>query len=164
MLFIISYHNGRLCNAAWSYYYWTVHRQLIIIPLNSLMPRQNGCHFPDGIFKCIFLNENVWISLKMFILDVRTYNILALVQIMACRRPGDKPFSKPMMVNLQRQMCVARPQWVKRVIRQDSSLHQWFSGMYGFFMRNIKGLMWNILFSAKRRHENDTVIAILWLT
>ena len=28
---------------------------------NTLRPRQNGCHFPDNIFKCIFLNENVWI-------------------------------------------------------------------------------------------------------
>ena len=31
----------------------------------TLGPRQNGCQFPGGIFKCIFLNENVWISLKM---------------------------------------------------------------------------------------------------
>ena len=27
--------------------------------VNTLRPRQNGCHFPDDIFKCIFLNENV---------------------------------------------------------------------------------------------------------
>ena len=27
--------------------------------LNTLRPRQNGHHFPDDIFKCIFLNENV---------------------------------------------------------------------------------------------------------
>ena len=27
-------------------------------------------------------------------------NIPALVQIMACRRPGDKPLSEPMMVSL----------------------------------------------------------------
>ena len=26
---------------------------------NTLRPRQNGRHFPDDIFKCIFLNENV---------------------------------------------------------------------------------------------------------
>ena len=29
--------------------------------LNTLRPRQNGRHFPDNVFKCIFLNENVWI-------------------------------------------------------------------------------------------------------
>ena len=35
---------------------------------NTLRPRQNGCHFAEGIFKCISLNENfrIWnkISLK----------------------------------------------------------------------------------------------------
>ena len=28
-------------------------------PPNTLRPRQNGRHFPDDIFNCIFLNENV---------------------------------------------------------------------------------------------------------
>ena len=27
--------------------------------VNTLRPRQNGLYFPDDIFKCIFLNENV---------------------------------------------------------------------------------------------------------
>ena len=27
--------------------------------INTLRPRQDGRHFPDDIFKCIFLNENV---------------------------------------------------------------------------------------------------------
>ena len=40
-------------------------------------------------------------------------NILPLVQIMAWRRPGDKPLSEPMMVRLLRHLCVTRPQWVK---------------------------------------------------
>ena len=31
--------------------------------INTLRLRQNGRHFPDGIFECIFLNENVWISI-----------------------------------------------------------------------------------------------------
>ena len=29
--------------------------------LTTLRPRQNGRHFADDIFKCIFSNENVWI-------------------------------------------------------------------------------------------------------
>ena len=33
---------------------------------NTLRPRQNGRHFAYAIFKYIFLNENVWISLKFF--------------------------------------------------------------------------------------------------
>ena len=32
--------------------------------VNTLKPRQNGRHFADDIFKCIFLNENVWIPIK----------------------------------------------------------------------------------------------------
>ena len=33
--------------------------------LNILRPRQNGRHFPDDIFKWIFLKENVWISINI---------------------------------------------------------------------------------------------------
>ena len=33
--------------------------------LNPLRPRQDGRHFPDDIFKCIVLNENVLISIKI---------------------------------------------------------------------------------------------------
>ena len=69
----------------------------------------------DDIFKCILLNKNVWISPKIslkFGHEVRINNTPALVQIMACRRPGDKPLSEPMMVNLLTHICVTRPQWV----------------------------------------------------
>ena len=71
--------------------------------LNTLRPRQNGRLFPDDIFKWIFMNENVWISLRIslkFVPKVRINNILTLVQIMAWCRPGDKPLSEPMMVRL----------------------------------------------------------------
>ena len=43
--------------------------------VNTLMPRQNGRHFADDIFKCIFLNENVWDSIRIplkFVPDVMT--------------------------------------------------------------------------------------------
>ena len=83
--------------------------------LNSLRPRQDGRHFPDDVFKCIFLNENVWISFKIslkFVPKGPINNIPALVQIMAWRRPGDKPLSEPMMVRLPTHICVTRPQWV----------------------------------------------------
>ena len=82
---------------------------------NTLRPRQNGRHFPDDIFKCIFLNENVWISIKIslkFVPKVPIDNIPALVQIMAWRRSGDKPLYEAMMVSLLTHICVTRPQWV----------------------------------------------------
>ena len=59
------------------------------LKLNILRPRQNGRHFPDEIFKCIFLDENVWISIKVsltFVPKGPIDNIPALVQIMAWRR------------------------------------------------------------------------------
>ena len=83
--------------------------------INSLRPRPNRRHFADDIFKCIFDNENEWISPRrtlMFVPKVRISNIPALVQIMAWRRPGDKPLSEPMMVSLLTHICVTRPQWV----------------------------------------------------
>ena len=42
----------------------------------------NGRHFPDDIFKCIFLNENVLISIKIslkFVPKGQINNIPALV-------------------------------------------------------------------------------------
>ena len=83
---------------------------------NSLRPRQNRRHFADGVFKCNFLNENVWIPIKIslkFVPKGPINNIPALVQIMAWRRPGDKPLSEAMMVSLPTHICVTRPQWVK---------------------------------------------------
>ena len=83
--------------------------------INSLRQRQNGRHFADAIFKCIFLNENVWIPIKIslkFVPKGPFNDIPALVQIMAWRRPGDKPLSEPMLVSLPTHICVTRPQWV----------------------------------------------------
>ena len=82
----------------------------------------NGRHFADDIFKHIFFNENVWISIKIslkFVPKGPINNIPALVQIMAWRRPGDKPLSEPMMVTLPMHICVARPQWVKLISREN---------------------------------------------
>ena len=33
--------------------------QMFACPINTLRPRQNGQHFLDNIFKCIFMNENI---------------------------------------------------------------------------------------------------------
>ena len=78
---------------------------------NKLRPGQNSRHFPDDIFKCIFLNENVSILIKIspkFVPKGPINNIPALVQIMAWCRPGEKPLSEPMMVKLLTHICVIR--------------------------------------------------------
>ena len=71
----------------------------------------------DNIFRCNFLNENVWIPVKIslkFVPKGPIKDIPALVQIMAWRRQGEKPLSKPMMVNLPTHICITRPQWVNQ--------------------------------------------------
>ena len=85
------------------------------VKANTLRPRQNGRHFADDIFKRNFLNENIWITIKIslkFVPKGPINNIPALVQIMAWRRSGDKPLSEPMMINLLTHICITRPQWV----------------------------------------------------
>ena len=76
---------------------------------NTMRPRQNGRHFPDDTFKRIFVNDNVRISIKIslkFVAKGPINKIPALVQIMAWRRPGDKPISEPRMESLLTDICV----------------------------------------------------------
>ena len=83
--------------------------------LNTWRPRRNGRYFPDDIFKYIFLNENVWISIKIwltFVLKGPINNIPTFVQIMAWCRLGDKPLSEQMVVRLPTYEYVTRPHWV----------------------------------------------------
>ena len=86
--------------------WWRYHVVNCLVPcyhlnqswLNTLRPRQNGHHFTDDTFNRIFVNENVRIPIKFslkFVPKGQINNIPALVQIMAWRRPGDKPLSEP---------------------------------------------------------------------
>ena len=55
-------------------------------PLTTLRPRQNGHHFPNDIFDCTFLNDNVYSAIKIT-LEVNPEgpinNTPALVQVIA---------------------------------------------------------------------------------
>ena len=78
-------------------------------------------------FQCIFFNENVLISIKIslqFVPQGPIDDISALAQIMAWRRPGDKPLSEPLMVRLPTHTCVTLPHWVKE-----------FSGEYIYILK-----------------------------
>ena len=48
-------HSEKVCTFRWIY----------SIFLNTLRPRQNCHHFADDIFKCMFLDDREWISLKI---------------------------------------------------------------------------------------------------
>ena len=62
-----------------------------------------------------WMNENVWISLKISLTCVPKVwiNKSTLVQIMVWHWPGDKPLSGPMMVSFLMLICITRPQCVK---------------------------------------------------
>ena len=90
--------------------------------INTLRPGQDGRHFAEDIFTCIFINENCCVLIKFSLKYVHMDpidNNPALVQIMAWRRSGDKPLSEPMMISLSTHICVTRPQWVNH--RQSSN-------------------------------------------
>ena len=90
--------------------------QIYIIPKHShIGAATKWPPFSRWHFTCIFLNENVLITIKISLKFVPTSpinNIPALVQILAWRRPGDNPLSEPMMVWLLTRICVTGPQWV----------------------------------------------------
>ena len=102
----------------WAWCVYELHDCSSVIPnamVNTLRPRQNGCHLADDIFKSIFVNENVKISITSslkFAPKSPINNIQALVQIMAWRRPGDKPSSEPMMASSLLHICITRRQWI----------------------------------------------------
>ena len=65
----------------------------------------------NDIFKGIFLNENISILIKILLNFVPKDPIdskSTLVQVMACRRRGEKPLPEPMMTQL-----IDGGRWVK---------------------------------------------------
>ena len=130
--------------------------------INTLRPRQNGCHFADNTFKYIFLNENVTISAKIslkFVPKGPINDITTLDQIMAWRRPGDKPLSEPMMVRLPTHICVTRPQWVKChnnnyhlvvvvIVLVFFFIREHSNTMYRAWVQKIKGKVFRYILSA----------------
>ena len=68
--------------------------------INSSLPGQNGRHFADDIFECIFMNEKFFILIQIslkFVPKGPNDNKSALVQVMAWRRTGDKPLPEPIL-------------------------------------------------------------------
>ena len=82
-------------------------RKLTLSPLTHWGRDKMAAMFADGTLKPIFLNENIRISIKIWLKivpKVPINNIPELVQIMAWRRP--------MMVRLPTLISVTRLQWV----------------------------------------------------
>ena len=84
--------------------------------LNTLWDKMATNFLPTHFFKCISLNEIIWIPIKIslkFVPKGPISNYPSLVQIMAWHQSGDKPLFEPMMISLPTHICVTRTQWVK---------------------------------------------------
>ena len=129
---------------------------LVALSLFKLRPKQNGCQIPDDIFKCIFLNENVWILIRIslrFVPTVPIDNKPALVKIMAWRLPGDKPLSEPIMVSLlMMHIGITWPQWVEGQIRQCNS----------FKYIGVAPCRWWANFLNWQMHQSYWILAFHW--
>ena len=97
------------CALFWLYYMFPwIHIISLPIFVNELTrwgQDKMAAVFADGSFKCIFLNENILISMKTslkFVPKGLINNIKALAKIMAWRWPGDKPLSGSMMLGYRR--------------------------------------------------------------
>ena len=67
---------------------------------NTQRSRQNGGHFVDASFRCIFLNENDCILIEFllkFIAKGPIDNTSELVEVMAWHQTGNQPLPQPMM-------------------------------------------------------------------
>ena len=91
--------------------------RIVVMVLPFFTLRRDKMH---AIFRTTFSNAFSLIKLCKFrwrfhwtMLMGPINNIPALVQILVWQRPGDKPFSEPLMVALLTHICVTRLQWVK---------------------------------------------------
>ena len=109
----------------------------------------------DATSQTTFSSENIWISIKISLKFVRKgpiNNSSSLAQIMAWRRPGDKPLTEPMMVNLPTHICVTRPQWFNIWI--PVLHHQWRGAlMFSLICSRINGWVNNREAGDLRRHH-----------
>ena len=116
----------------------------------------------------LFLNQNVRtsaeISLK-FVPKGLINNTPSLVQIMAWRRPGDKPLFEPMIVRLLTHICVTRPQWVKPDGSCQSTWSAWLkwgvstscTGNENTCHSSLLNLFWEVNCSNSLLHVLDNV-------
>ena len=82
-----------------------------VYSFNSSPPGQNGHHFAEDFFRCIFVNEKFCILLKIslkFVRKVPISNNPSLVQKMAWCWIGDKPCWPDTLTHI----CSTRGRWV----------------------------------------------------
>ena len=89
---------------------------IINCAFNTMSPRQNGRYFSYGIFTCILLKENAWISIKMsvkFVPEGPINTIPTLDYILAWPQSGDKTLSK--WWHSSTDSSIRHPNWISSV-------------------------------------------------
>ena len=133
----------------------------------------------SNIFSWRRMLEFRLISLK-FVPKGPINSITTLVQIMAWRRPGDKPLSEPIMVRLPTHLCVTRPQWVYvmsstwflfgiNIPHDDNTLrirNHYDDVIMGTIASQITSLaiVYSIVYSSadQRKHQSTASLAFVW--
>ena len=85
-------------HVAWHWYSWKTPEA---VQIYSSPPDKMAAILADDIFKCIFLNENDRISIRIslkFVPRSLVDNKPAWVQVMSWRQTGDKPLPEPMLI------------------------------------------------------------------
>ena len=86
--------------------FWQFHEIVTVHLQIHIGAQTNSRHLSVDIFKCIFFNKNVWLSIKIsvtFVAKGPINNIPALDKIMASSLPDDE---------IVWNICVTRPQWI----------------------------------------------------
>ena len=116
-------------------------------------------------------------------------SIPALVQIMACCRPGDKLLSEPMMVSLLTHICVTRPvlwlfwiikawdldgynyvlkskhnyvqYWTSKFCHEQHQMLRWTYTSVHIWRRIVRFVIWLLTCWISRKHKNTFVFYII---
>ena len=107
----------------------------------------NGRHFPDDIFKCICLNENVWMSIEIsleFIPKDPISNIPALIQITHWGRVTHICVSKIISLGSDNGLSPGRRQaiiwtnaWILSIGPLGTNFSEILIGIHTFALKNI---------------------------
>ena len=90
----------------------------VLLECNWIQMHIYSLTLSDDIFKCLLLNGNIWISLRIllkcvkYVPTVRINNNLALVQIIIWGTPGHKPLSETTVVRFLTLLCITQLQGV----------------------------------------------------
>ena len=103
---------------------WLIQRHFFV---NTLGPRQNDRHFPDDIFNCILLKENI--CLKFQIKCSKLYNLqYSSIGLDNGLAPTRRQAIIWTIYRLPTHVCVTRPEWVNQIIK-ISICTQWVKYM-----------------------------------